>query len=81
MSPAARGKNGRMVVDLIINGEERTFDNVRTLDELLSEIGISREGSGIAVALNETVVPKTTWAECTIRNGDRVEVIQAVQGG
>ena len=68
-------------MDLILNGEARTFENVKTLDDLLCEIGISRDVSGIAVALNEAVVPRKAWAECAVRHGDRVEVIHAVQGG
>ncbi|MCZ6765572.1 MAG: sulfur carrier protein ThiS [bacterium] len=70
-----------MVVDLIVNGEARAFENVRTLGDLLAEIDASREGSGIAVAVNGTVVPRTAWIECALRPGDRVEVIHAVQGG
>lgn len=81
MSPAAAGKTERMVVDLIVNGEARAFDNIRTLGDLLAEIDASREGSGIAVAVNGTVVPRTAWMECALRPGDRVEVIHAVQGG
>ena len=70
-----------MIVDLIVNGESRAFKNLHTLGDLLTEIGVSREGSGIAVAVNDTVVPRTAWNERTIHQGDRVEVIQAVQGG
>lgn len=37
--------------------------------------------AGVAVALNETVVPRGLWGATTVRPGDRVEVVTAVQGG
>jgi sulfur carrier protein len=35
----------------------------------------------VAAALNETVVPRSRWAAATLVDGDRVEVLTAVQGG
>jgi len=37
--------------------------------------------SGVAAALNETVVPRTQWSATALSDGDRVEVLTAVQGG
>jgi sulfur carrier protein len=35
----------------------------------------------VAAALNETVVPRAQWPSTPLREGDRVEVLTAVQGG
>ena len=37
--------------------------------------------SGVAVALNGTVVPRAQWSATPLADGDRVEVLTAVQGG
>lgn len=37
--------------------------------------------TGVAVAVNDAVVPRSAWAETLLRPGDRVEVLTAVQGG
>ena len=36
---------------------------------------------GVAVAVNGTVVPRSTWAEARLADGDAVEVLTAAQGG
>lgn len=36
---------------------------------------------GIAVAINDTVVPKTSWSVQYIQANDRVLIISATQGG
>ena len=36
---------------------------------------------GVAVAVNGTVVPRSSWTEVTLADGDSVEVLTAAQGG
>ncbi|GAA1405099.1 sulfur carrier protein ThiS [Oerskovia paurometabola] len=49
------------------------------LPELLGDTGdVPR---GVAVAIDDAVLPRSTWASTTLRDGDRVEVVTAVQGG
>ncbi|GAA3231400.1 sulfur carrier protein ThiS [Oerskovia jenensis] len=36
---------------------------------------------GVAVAIDDAVLPRSTWGSTTLRDGDRVEVVTAVQGG
>jgi sulfur carrier protein len=35
----------------------------------------------VAVALDGEVVPRRSWDDVPLREGQRVEVVQAVQGG
>jgi sulfur carrier protein len=37
--------------------------------------------AGIAVAVNEMVVPRGAWETTRLDDGDRVEILTAVQGG
>jgi sulfur carrier protein len=36
---------------------------------------------GVAIALDEEVVPRSDWAGCELREGQRIEVVRASQGG
>ena len=42
---------------------------------------IGEKQKGIAVAVNETVVPKTNWDSYLLQPNDKVLVIKATQGG
>lgn len=37
--------------------------------------------NGIAVAVNNTVIPKINWENIRISNNDNILIIQATQGG
>jgi sulfur carrier protein len=39
------------------------------------------EPKGVAVALNETIIPKSKWSDTLINENDNVEIVHAVQGG
>jgi sulfur carrier protein len=67
--------------ELNINGETRSFSGVDRIFDLLKKLGIERTATGIAVAINEHVIPRSQWASHKIVNGDQVEIVNAVQGG
>ncbi|MDO8150717.1 sulfur carrier protein ThiS [Isoptericola sp. b408] len=39
------------------------------------------EVRGVAVAVDDVVVPRGAWESTAVRAGDRVEIVTAVQGG
>jgi sulfur carrier protein len=66
---------------LTINGEKKEIGDARTVQDLLSLLGLSSRPQGVAVALNGSVVPRSEWPRALLKSGDAVEVIHAVQGG
>ncbi|GAA0795507.1 sulfur carrier protein ThiS [Spirilliplanes yamanashiensis] len=60
---------------LTVNGEPRQ-SAARTVADLVGE-----PRRGVAVAVNGEVVPRRTWADTALRDGDRVEILTAAQGG
>ena len=68
-------------MQLIVNGQEQSVDDASTLLDLLIEMNIGTEQKGIAVALNAEVIARAMWANTRLCNGDRVDIIHAVQGG
>jgi sulfur carrier protein len=61
-----------------VNGEPREILSVR-VDALLNEL--EYEGTHFAIALNYDVLPKSRWAETTLKSGDQIEIITPRQGG
>ncbi|MFF8790580.1 sulfur carrier protein ThiS [Streptomyces sp. NPDC015125] len=66
-------------VSVSVNGETREIPGGLTLDRLVATL--SQAPAGVAAAVNETVVPRTQWPTTPLADGDRVEVLTAVQGG
>ncbi len=64
-----------------INGEARDLPAGATLDEAVREAGAPQGGRGVAVAVDGEVVPRGDWSGTPLREGQRVEVLHAVQGG
>jgi len=63
-----------------LNGEERQLPAAVRLAEL-QELANSSARDGIAVALNGEVVPRGTWEQREVQDGDDIEIVRAVQGG
>jgi sulfur carrier protein len=66
---------------VVLNGERRDLDDGATVREAVTATGAPSEGRGVAVALDGEVVRRSDWDEVPLREGQRVEVVQAVQGG
>ncbi|WBC11734.1 sulfur carrier protein ThiS [Micromonospora sp. CA-248089] len=66
-------------MELIVNGTGRTLPDGVTVAEVVRTV-TDRE-RGLAVAVNGEVVPRGGWPESVLRDGDRVEVLSATQGG
>ena len=63
-----------------VNGESEPL-GAATLAALLTEKAVDTGQRGIAVALNGSVIPRTSWAETALKPGDSVEIVRARQGG
>lgn len=66
-------------VTISVNGERRQIEPGTALGTLVQ--ALTAAPSGVAAALNETVVPRAQWSSTPLSEGDRVEVLTAVQGG
>jgi sulfur carrier protein len=67
------------VIRVVINGETRTLAEEVSIDELVRSLGAGP--TGVAVALNDEVVARSAWGARRLGDGDRVEVLGAMQGG
>jgi thiazole synthase len=64
---------------VFVNGEYRELPDGSTVASVVEELGVA--GRGTAVAVDGQVIPRGEWADTTLRDGQEVEVLHAVQGG
>jgi sulfur carrier protein len=67
------------VIELIVNGQVRSFDEARNLEELLDTLHLA--GKRLAVERNGEIVPHSRYAQTSLQSGDRLEIVMAVGGG
>jgi sulfur carrier protein len=67
---------------LLINGEPRDIGSETLGQWAISEFACPAENlKGIALAVNNEVIPKSKWEQCSLQNGDSILAISATQGG
>jgi len=66
---------------VVVNGVRRNLVEGARLRDAVRASGAPDEARGIAAALDGEVVPRARWSEVTLHDGQRVEVVRAVQGG
>ena len=64
---------------ITVNGAEHDADEGCTVASVVA--AVTAQPAGVAVALNDQVVPRTDWNTTIVREADRIEVLTAVQGG
>ena len=64
---------------LTINGKEQTFEDAFNLAQLVEQLGM--KGDRVAIELNRDIVPRAQWAETSLHDGDRLEIVHFVGGG
>jgi sulfur carrier protein len=65
---------------LWVNKNKQQHNRPLSLLELLQQLNKS-EQSGIAVAINNQVIPKDNWSAQALQDQDSITIITATQGG
>ena len=64
---------------LIINGEEKTVDDNKAINQIMIDLEIIDKV--MACAVNMDIVKKDNWNSFIPKDGDKVELLQFVGGG
>lgn len=68
------------LLNLTINGNARQFDAADfTVEMLVARLGLT--GKRLAIELNGEIVPRSTFAQTALNDGDKLEIVGAVGGG
>ncbi|MBB5519612.1 sulfur carrier protein ThiS [Amphiplicatus metriothermophilus] len=66
-------------MQVLINGETRRFDAPMSVSALLAALELP--ATKVAVERNLEIVPRSAFAETTLADGDRIEIVHFVGGG
>ncbi len=67
-------------MDITVNQQSYSVLPACSLQQMLSS-GIQPQANGIAVAVNQVIIPKAQWDTYTLQPGDNITIIKATQGG
>jgi sulfur carrier protein len=67
------------MITVALNGAAQELSEGATVDDAVLAAGAPDRG--VAVAVDGEVVPRAEWPATCLSDGQRVEVLQAVQGG
>jgi thiamine biosynthesis protein ThiS len=66
----------------VLNGQSRDFPQLAPpahLQELIADLGL--QGDRVAIEHNGNIVPRGEWANTSLADGDRLEIVHFVGGG
>jgi thiazole synthase len=66
-------------VRITVNGQPRAASPGTSVATLLATMGV--DPARVAIERNEEVVPRRTWAEALLADGDKIEIVSFVGGG
>jgi sulfur carrier protein len=66
---------------IVLNGQRSELRVGETVADALARLGLARDASGVAVAVDGEVVPRSTWETFALAADARVEILTAMQGG
>jgi sulfur carrier protein len=65
-------------MSILVNGQRQPLPEPQTLAALLAILSPPRP---FAVARNGDFVPRTTYEQCRINSGDRIDIVHPTAGG
>ena len=67
-------------MEILLNNQPKQIREQQSVQQLINEV-VGEKQKGIAIAINNTVVPKTAWSQRFIAERDNILIIKATQGG
>lgn len=64
---------------LLLNGEERDVAGVATIADLVTALGL--DARKVAVERNLEIAPRSSYADTSLSDGDRIEIVTFIGGG
>lgn len=64
-----------------VNGEPLELEPAATVAAVVERTGAGGDRRGVAVAVDGEVIPRSAWKNTRLNDGQRIEVLGAIQGG
>lgn len=66
---------------VFVNGEAQELAEGASVADAARAIGVEADARGVAVAVDGEVVPRSELEQHSVSEGQRVEIVAAIQGG
>ncbi|OGP13514.1 MAG: thiamine biosynthesis protein ThiS [Deltaproteobacteria bacterium RIFCSPLOWO2_02_FULL_50_16] len=66
-------------LNIFINNELKSVEKQIDLKSFMTSLPLPH--ASVALALNGEVVPRSQWSKTPLKEGDHIEILQAVGGG
>lgn len=67
------------MMQVIVNGAPKTIAPAITVQQLLELLAIGK--GRLAIEINGEIVPRSTFTDRVLHEGDSIEIVQAIGGG
>ena len=64
---------------LTVNGEERSFEAIGVVADLVASLGL--DARKVAIERNLEIVPRSAYGATALAEGDRIEIVHFIGGG
>lgn len=66
-------------MNIQLNGDRHELPDNSTAQDLVMQLGLGAKR--LAIEVNREIVPRTTYADHLLQDGDEVEIVHAIGGG
>jgi sulfur carrier protein len=67
-------------MEITINNQNHSLTEACSIEQLLATV-LFLATDGLAIAVNQTIIPKSGWTTYLLNPGDQIILIKATQGG
>ncbi len=67
------------MITIILNGNDKQLNNNISIMQLLTQLKLSEKR--LAVEINQQIISRSNFANFTLSEHDKVEIVQAIGGG
>ncbi len=68
-----------MPMQLVINGVDTSLESITTVSNLIEYLDL--EHGKLAIEINQEIVPRSQFDTYNLKDGDAIEIVQAIGGG
>jgi len=67
-------------MEVTINNQNHLLNEACSIEQMLALV-LPSQTDGLAIAVNQTIIPKPCWTGHVLNSGDQIILIKATQGG
>lgn len=67
------------MITIVLNGKDKQINSNKNVEQLLEDLGLNNKR--LAVEINQQIIPRSDFNSFTLKDMDKVEIVQAIGGG